>query len=235
MAFVFLLGCIFCTCIVLGALLTSGVFGNQPSRQFHVLLGLIGATVVIMSHCAGSFYVIETSIQIKRAVKQKGLGPSLNERHKPHKDKVFPSSFVAMVTMIAAAVLGGAVDSGAFPLWVHQGVIAVAIIATAVAWPVEMWAIRGTRKLIYELNEQIVNQPAGTQPLPEGPEQITEEIWWLAGRWMLFMGISLWAIYGYLRIVMQAGVSLWPYVASSVPLILFGCLLQHRYAYQGES
>ncbi len=226
MLFVHLLFSVFCAVLVIGALVALG--------DAHVLLGLIGATAIILSHCAASFYTIETSIQIKRAVKLKGLDPAFNTRHEPHKRLVFPTAFSAMVSMIIAAILGGATDSGAFPAWSHGVAIWIALPATLVAWGVEGWAISGTRRLLAELNAQIETVDVASSSELEQVGQTSEEAYWILGRWMTFLGISLWGIYGYLIIVIQAQVSILPYVVLSFPLVLFGFLLQKRFAYQPE-
>lgn len=225
MSFVQLLLNIFCTVLVIGAMVAVG--------QTHALLGLIGATAILLSHCGAMFYIIETSVEIKRAVKQKGLDHAFNVRHGPHKRRVFPIAFAAMVTMITAAVLGGATDSGVLASWVHEVAIWIALAATLIAWPVEAWAISGTRRLLAELNAQIEEVGAAPQ-LPDHEEvgETPEEAFWILGRWMTFLGLSLWGIYGYLMIVIQTRVSVWPYVVVSLPLVLLGTLLQKRFAYQ---
>lgn len=242
---------LFCLLLLAATIASSGALGPLPyltgSSQLHVLLGLIATVAIILAHTLAFFYLIETSINLKKAVAQRGVSQEFVDRHTPLKKRVWPIAFWSMVLVAAAAIFGGGVDSGAVPKVVHQVLAWAATITTLIAWWIEDRVLGQTRALIDQVNADIRTRvaagdlSAGIEPDPtEGaPRDIAEptpaETAWMLGRWLVFVGPSLWLWFAYQRWVIGAKTwSLTFYVVTSIAMTGIGLVLIEANRYRGE-
>ncbi len=235
------------------ALVSSGALGLRFTPAQHALLGLAAAVATVFSHTLAFFYLIETSINIKRAASQHGLSSEYADRHAPLKRQVFPLAFWSMIAVVVAAVSGGGLDSGALPRAVHWSAVAVALASTAVAWWIEDVALGRTRAIIHDLNAAIRARPPAHGPAPVGPTPVAatamggasaneqgddpasvgpDEALWMVGRWVAFVAASLWILYGYRILVLHRPTPAWPFAAASVPLGLIALALVARFRHR---
>ena len=105
-------------------LIATGVLGymvaDVGSAGLHLLIALATCVLLLFSHCWIMFYLIGTGKAVKQAVADAGLSADLVEETKTLKNRSYPSLMLAMVLAMATFILGGGVDTGAIPTWLHQ-------------------------------------------------------------------------------------------------------------------
>ncbi len=112
-------------------LLVTGVLGyavdDVDSAGLHVLIALASCLLLLFSHCWIMFYLIGTGKAVKQAVADYGLPLELVEETRQFKSRSYPALMLAMVLAMATFILGGGVDTGAIPAWIHQGMFLVTL------------------------------------------------------------------------------------------------------------
>jgi hypothetical protein len=115
--------------LMVGAMATLGLIATGAlgylvadvgSAGLHVLIALATCLLLLFSHCWIMFYLIGTGKAIKQAVAEEGLSSDLVEKTKELKNRSYPSLMLAMVLAMATFIVGGGVDTGALPAWLHQ-------------------------------------------------------------------------------------------------------------------
>ncbi|MFQ5350590.1 MAG: hypothetical protein ACE5EG_09130, partial [Thermoanaerobaculia bacterium] len=105
-------------------LIATGVLGylvaDVGSAGLHVLIALATCLLLLFSHCWIMFYLIGTGKAIKQAVADGELSPELVEKTKEFKNRSYPWLMLAMALAMATFILGGGVDTGSIPAWLHQ-------------------------------------------------------------------------------------------------------------------
>ena len=112
-------------------LIGTGVLGylvaDVGSAGLHVLIALASSLLLLFSHCWIMFYLIGTGKAVKQAVADEGLSPELVEETKELKNRSYPWLMLAMGLAMATFILGGGVDTGAIPSWVHQAMFLITL------------------------------------------------------------------------------------------------------------
>ena len=112
-------------------LVATGVLGylvaDVGSAGLHLLIALATCLLLLFSHCWIMFYLIGTGKAIKEAVADEGLSPELVEETKALKNRSYPSLMLAMALAMATFILGGGVDTGAIPAWLHQAMFLITL------------------------------------------------------------------------------------------------------------
>lgn len=238
--------CLFCAILLIGTL-------SSADRGQHILLGLLSAVALVFNHTLAFFYLIETANNIRKAISERDLSTEYKARHTRYKRPVYPIAFWSMVAIAATAIVGGGADAGALPGWLHQALAYLAIGMTLVAWMVEDRALGQVRVLINELNADIhakvvaaeaarqaegqgagpSDRPVAAESEPErDPDDVSsQEILWMLGRWLMFLGASLWVLYAYQLMVLQAEPRLLTYAISSPAMFLLGFALERRFRF----
>ena len=113
-------------------LAATGVLGylvaDVGSAGLHVLIALATCLLLLFSHCWIMFYLIGTGKAIKQAVAEAGLAAELVEETKTLKNRSYPSLMLAMALAMATFILGGGVDTGAIPSWLHQAMFLITLL-----------------------------------------------------------------------------------------------------------
>jgi hypothetical protein len=113
-------------------LIATGVLGylvaDVGSAGLHVLIALATCLLLLFSHCWIMFYLIGTGKAIKEAVAREGLAVELVEETKALKNRSYPWLMLAMVLAMATFILGGGVDTGALPAWLHQAMFFITLL-----------------------------------------------------------------------------------------------------------
>jgi hypothetical protein len=93
----------------------------------HVTLAIPAFILGTLAHAMGMLYFIGTGRVIKDAAAEHKLGEEWAKEQKEWKQKVFPWATWTILLIMATSILGGAVDTGFLPAWVH-GLLAVATL-----------------------------------------------------------------------------------------------------------
>lgn len=85
----------------------------------HFLFALFATLIAILSQCMSMFYFIGTGKQVKDLMKSRPDAPEFLKRTREFKSAVFPAATLAIGLTMAAWIVGGGVDTGVLPVWIH--------------------------------------------------------------------------------------------------------------------
>ncbi len=117
----------------------------------HVTLALFGAVMMLFGHSMTIFYFVGTGVRMKELVAEHGITEDLVTPTKRFKMKVFPFATMAMLITMITFIIGGGVDTGTVPSWVHLALATVALILNFMAMNKELWAINANVRLFDHL------------------------------------------------------------------------------------
>lgn len=156
-------------------LAATGVLGylvaDVGSAGLHVLIALASCLLLLFSHCWIMFYLIGTGKAIKQAVADAGLSADLVEQTKTLKNRSYPSLMLAMVLAMATFILGGGVDTGAIPAWLHQAMFLITLFVQVRALWIEHLVLLENRALM----RRVDGLSAVSSRLPAAPVAAGEE------------------------------------------------------------
>jgi hypothetical protein len=142
----------------------TAVLGYLDSpMQRHVLVGLASSLLILFSHCWIMFYLIGTGKAIKDAVKEGGLDPAFAEETKRFKNSSYPSMMLAMGLVMATFILGGGVQIGSLPGWVHHALFYAAILGQCWSLRIEWRVLSENERLMAEVDRRLA---AGVKAAP---------------------------------------------------------------------
>ena len=149
---------------------------DSASIYRHYVLGMAASMFTCFIHVLVLFYLIGTGKDVRDAVEG---AADLEETYVPLtrrlKRRVFPPACFAIALMVVATLMGGEVHSrllaadggrtipvrGITAWWVHLVFVALALVASIVAFQAEVSAARETRKAIETLNVELARREAG--------------------------------------------------------------------------
>ncbi|TAH38141.1 MAG: hypothetical protein EYC70_05835 [Planctomycetota bacterium] len=217
---------------LLAALVTGlGALGSLEQHSglaAHRALGLGGSILVLLTHSVVLVYLIGTGRAIKDATNDYQLDAGFYALHRAIKWRAAPWATLNTFVIVAAAVLGGVVETGGAAAWLHPLAALLALLLNAVGLPSIWRAIRDNGVLLdqvvaasWEKNRPVLE--SGGDPKPQA-SLLTP-----AG-WALLLALSAWLPWLYLRFVMGRGsVPPWPFAAlSAVLLALFAVAALRR-------
>ncbi len=133
-------------------LIATGVLGymvvDVGGAGLHVLIALASCLLLLFSHCWIMFYLIGTGKAIKQAVADERLSPDLVEETKTLKNRSYPSLMLAMLLAMATFILGGGVDTGSIPAWLHQAMFLVTLAVQLRTLWIEHLVLRDNETLL---------------------------------------------------------------------------------------
>lgn len=130
--------------------------------EYHIVLGLMTAIFTCLVHCAVFTHFIGTGKGIKEAVTAGGLSQDYIAETRRFKARTSPLALFSMLTMMAAAILGGAVDTRVLPVWTHWGMAVVAAILNLWTFPLEYRVLKQNTLLMRQIEAQLAPRPLMT-------------------------------------------------------------------------
>lgn len=161
--------------LILGWLATLGLvataaLGFQVTREAgigsHLLAALLSTLLILFSHSWIMFYLIGTGKAIKEAVAREGLAVELVEETKALKNRSYPWLMLAMVLAMATFILGGGVDTGALPAWLHQAMFFITLLVQLRTLWIEHLVLLDNKALMVRVHGLATVSSA--QPAPPG-------------------------------------------------------------------
>src|SRR5437867_10471144 len=118
----------------------------------HIRFALFGMVIVLFTHTMTLFYFVGTGSRIKKVVVQYELSPSLVERTRTFKARLFPwLTFTPLVTM-AAFIIGGGAHTRMIPGWVHGALALLAMGMNLVTAVLDVMCLSDNIVLIEEID-----------------------------------------------------------------------------------
>ena len=98
-----------------------GYTANSPAEIGRHILFALGTVVVgLFSQSMTMFFFIGTGKEIKEKARGAGDAPSVVQRTRDFKSKVFPAALYTMITIMVTFIIGGGVHTGKAPVWLHH-------------------------------------------------------------------------------------------------------------------
>ena len=120
-------------CFIIAIVMGFTIEGRAGISQ-HFLFGFFTTFLVTLSQSMTMFYFIGTGKQVKDLVASQGAGTDFVQRTKMFKQKVFPPATWAMLFTMATMILGGGVDTGVIPTFVHTLLAVISLYYLVVAF-----------------------------------------------------------------------------------------------------
>jgi hypothetical protein len=196
---------------------------------FHMLWGCFTALLVIFLQCLVFGFFINSGKSIKKVVQDHGLNPVWIQKTKDYKNRCYPALMLAIVASVAAAVVGGGVSVGAIPVWVHQGLVWIALGLNLYSLFISYQVVVENVRAIHQINAEVGKAGEGipTGPMvPEvgvAPEGTPARKPANPSSRLYFLGAAVWVPYLYMKFSLGSRTfPLWPFLAVSVGFILRG-------------
>ncbi|HEX6158813.1 MAG TPA: hypothetical protein VF111_01525 [Thermoanaerobaculia bacterium] len=136
------------TLLTIAGLIATMVVGFQSSPAHvanHIITALVTVVIGLFSQSMTMFFFIGTGKELKEKSEQ---DPSVVERTKTFKAKVFPTAMYAMAVLMVTFIMGGGVGSRKTPLWLHNALSAASILMYVRAYVVQIKAMNENAELM---------------------------------------------------------------------------------------
>ena len=150
----------FTVAIVAGLASAHPVIPVEVYPRTHVTVALSASILVLFAHCMTMFYFIGTGIRMKELVAEHGVTEDLVTPTKRIKGKVFPFATMALLATMVTFIIGGGVDTGQLPSWVHLLLALIAFALNYLAVSFEIRAINYNVRLFDRLEAIVVAEQA---------------------------------------------------------------------------
>ena len=131
----------------------SAVLGFTAADLFlHTSLGIFATLVTLLAHSMTMFYLIGKGRAVREAVTEGELSPELYASVARARRPVFSIAVIAMALTMAAAILGGGVDTRTVPAAVHSVLALAAIAANIAALRTEVIAMVSSTNVVAEVD-----------------------------------------------------------------------------------
>ena len=121
----------------------------------HVLVAVFSTMLNLLAHSLMMFYLLGKGRAVKEAVAENSLTGDYAARVARLRGPVFSRATYAMFATMIAAIMGASVDVRVIPRWPHAAVAIVAIVMNLAAVYAEVVALRGTQRVVDEVNSRI--------------------------------------------------------------------------------
>jgi hypothetical protein len=128
----------------------------------HVLVAVFATTLNLFAHSLMMFYLLGKGRAVKEAMAEHGLQGDYMARVTRLRSPVFSRATVAMVLTMAASIVGASVDVQVMPPWPHGVAAAAAVVLNVYALWTEVVALRGTSRIVDEVNRRLIAVPVST-------------------------------------------------------------------------
>jgi hypothetical protein len=220
-----------------------GVLGLRP--EHHLLLGLLAAMLTVSLHCLVFGIFTGSGKDTRLLVQDLHLDKDFVKRTKAFKKDVFPPALYAILLLFGVTSLGGALSAFGGGIWpyLHAGLAWFTFYYNVKTFRLEYRAIRENSAILENVNREAVT----TDPtLPDlelrisvaengtVPAAIDHLEWgthvFALGKFLCFLGYNVWLPFIYLRFIVGFyQMHLWPFLLTSLFLLLLGYALKWRY------
>ena len=118
----------------------------------HTSLGIFATLITLLAHSMTMFYLIGKGKAVREAVTEGRLPPELYRTVAQVRRPVFSVATLAMGLTMAAAIVGGGVDTGAVPSLLHSVLAVAAVAVNLAALRSEVIAMQSSARVVAEVD-----------------------------------------------------------------------------------
>lgn len=220
-------------------LVTAIVMGVLGSG-YHLMVALFSAVVAVSLHCLVFGIFTGAGKDTRELAQDLAMSQEYFEKIKVFRKTNFPPALYAILFLMAAIFLGGAVTvKPSYILGIVHGIFsATAVLYNLKVFYLEYRSIRDNAAILQEVNKQASILSDGKKFNPVSPEIELEPVsqmeWgthvYALGKFMCFLGINMFLPYLYTRFIMGIiSMPFWPYLTASIVLLISGYYLRTQY------
>ena len=142
----------------LGYCTIQGFLASPDEVARHVSFGIFFTLVTLLAHSMTMFYLIGKGRAIREAATEAGLPDELHLVVARARRPVFSVGVLAMGATMAAAVVGGGVDTGVLPAGIHSSMALLAVASNLYVFKVELQALATAIESTAEVNRRVQDQ-----------------------------------------------------------------------------
>jgi hypothetical protein len=220
------------------SLISAAIMGYLGS-SYHLMTGLFSAVLAISCHCLIFAIFTGSGKDTRLLVEDWKLDSEFVKRTKVFKRTVFPPALYAILFLLVVTTLGGALSTGGAWLQTLHGVLALGTLYYNLkTFYQEYLAVKENAAILAEVNRTagalLKDREAEPEQFEEGIEKIADLEWgthvFALGKFLCFMGWNVWLVYLYVHWIMGVlKIPLWPFLLSSLLLLLVGYYLRYLY------
>ena len=141
--------------ILAAVLMGYGVALGRVSAGAHIAYGFAFALVISFTHAMTLFYFAGMGVSMRRAAAGVRSGSAFLEQAESMRRRLALPLGLALVTLMAAAILGGGSHTRTLPSWVHHIVSLAALASNLFACARSIRLIRANESVIQELEARL--------------------------------------------------------------------------------
>lgn len=220
--------------------LTSSVLMGVLGSGYHLMAALFSSVAAVSLHCLVFGIFTGAGKDTRELAQDLAMSQEYFEKIKIFRKKNFPPALYAILFLMAAIFLGGAVTvKPGYVLGIVHGIFAaVAVLYNLKTFYLEYTSIRDNARLLEEVNRQASVIASGKKLNPVLPEIELEPVsqveWgthvYALGKFLTFLGINMFLPYLYTRFIMGIlTMPVWPYLTASLVFLISGYYLRTQY------
>ncbi len=221
-------------------LVSAIVMGFQGSG-YHLMVALFSAVAAVSLHCLVFGIFTGAGKDTRELSEDLSLGREYFEKIKVFRKTNFPKALYAILLLMAAIFLGGAVTvkPGHLLGLVHGLFSTATVIYNLYVFYFETVSIRENARLLGEVNRIAGHVSTGVERKTVDPEIDLEPVQPLEwnqhvrafGKFLIFLGVNLFLPFIYMHYIMGMDyIPFWPFLLAAIGLILSGYTLKTRYS-----
>ena len=115
----------FISLVIAGA---QGLFGFTLIGTNHAAFGFVAAILYLFTEVLVMFFFVGTGVSIKEYVQENSADAQFHRRSIEIKRKLYPPTLLNVLLIMTTFIIGGGVDTGVIPAWIHGLLFYIALV-----------------------------------------------------------------------------------------------------------
>ncbi len=128
-----------------------GYFEFYVINANHAIFGFFTAIIYLFTEVLVMFFFVGTGISIKDYIKEKGVSTEFHKKSLAIKRKLYPPTLANVFLVMTVFIIGGGVDTGSIPGWIHGVLFLFALYHFATTIRTQHTCFKDNTALILEM------------------------------------------------------------------------------------
>ena len=130
-----------------------GYFEFYVINASHATFGFFTAIIYLFTEVLVMFFFVGTGISIKDYIKEKGVSTEFHKKSLAVKRKLYPPTLANVFLVMTVFIIGGGVDTGSIPGWIHGVLFLFALYHFATTIRTQHTCFKDNTTLILEMTK----------------------------------------------------------------------------------